>query len=82
MSDRQPLVRDAGAAFSSGTIGSSMPDRIRTGRPASAASGGACNGTMARISTAPARTVGRSISIAAAMLAPLEKPSAIGLASP
>ncbi len=85
-------MRDGGAgrrelfgerrAFSTGTIGSIAPESIRTGLPARSAARRAAKGTIGRISTAPARTSGRWSSVAAAMLAPFEKPSARGAARP
>jgi hypothetical protein len=66
------------AAFSAGTRGSAAPDRMSTGVPSRRAAGGSASGTMARIRTAPASASGRSSMTAAATLAPLEKPSAIG----
>ena len=60
------------------TIGSAVPALIWTGTPPSAGSGSGTSGTIGRSSSAPPSVPGRSRSTAAAMLAPFEKPTAIG----
>jgi hypothetical protein len=58
------------------------PDRIRIALLEKLTAGGCDSGTIARSSTAPARASGRRSKVAAAMLAPFEKPTAIGAAIP
>ena len=69
-------------ALSAGMIGSMAPEVISTRLPDRSACGASDRGTMARSNAAPDRASGRSISMAAAMLAPLEKPTATGASSP
>ena len=64
------------SVMAAGIIGSRSPLEMITRAPPRSAGGGSAYGIMAASSTAPASTSGRRSSMAEAMLAPLENPTA------